>query len=277
MQISFPWNVDTLTIPSSQKWQNSDLTGSSGTNEGQNFWWSPPQPQSYSTVCLHNSDASKPAYRFYTHTSKTIKKKQKNHPHKEIVFLIPYKKKPTHTGLARKWKIVCIHEMWLTNSLWLETCEQQVQSAEDLLYERLYCLFRMFWQKAVQTCQALKAQEDLESLFHKQILTPAFGMFTAAVFYRTLHAMSSVQYQTFFFLASLIRRTINRYKVNAWRNKTLDVLVLLSSSSSSEWWCFFFFCFLAKCDWLVWDSSISSSSTRSYLALIVLVKDRSVS
>lgn len=138
-----------------------------------------------------------------------------------MVFLIPYGKKPTHAGLARKWEIVCIHEIWLTTNLWLEICEQQVQSAEDLLlYEGLHCLFRMFWQKAIQTCQASKVQEDLESLFHNQILTSAFCTFTTAVFYRTLHTMSSVQYQTFFFFPP-VRGTINMYKVNAWRGKYL--------------------------------------------------------
>lgn len=39
------------------------------------FWWSPPQPESYSTLCLHNTDASKPAYRLYTNASKAVKEK----------------------------------------------------------------------------------------------------------------------------------------------------------------------------------------------------------
>lgn len=138
------------------------------------------------------------------------------------MFPTPYRKNPTYDGLARKWEIVYSHEIWLTTSLWLGICEQQVQSAENpLLYERLHCLFSMFWQKAIQTCQASKVQEDLKTLFQNQILTSAFCRFTTAVFYTGLCTPCPYSISDFFSLASFMSKTMNRDKVNAWRDKYL--------------------------------------------------------
>lgn len=68
---------------------------------------------------------------------------------------------------------------------------------------------------------SFKSPEAFGNLFHNQILTSAFCRFTIAVFYTGLCMPCPCSISDLFFLASFMRKTMNRYKVNAWRGKYL--------------------------------------------------------
>lgn len=120
LQISFPWKINILTIPSSQKQENAELTGCSGTKEWQNYcllmtsFHTPSPTAPYTSIIPTQAN-------LHTDFTQTLPKQLKKTKKGEEIGFFPHGiGNTTHIGLAREWEIVYVHVTWLTSKFMTE-------------------------------------------------------------------------------------------------------------------------------------------------------------